>query len=148
MSIVKRIALSTAGVLLALSVQAHEATEGAKQAMKAQGFGKLAVAETDDAQVVFGRKGAMFGFVALDPETGEVVGQGKWQAGKMVGTEIVPARHHKDDGTKYGDRAQTRNAGKGDGADHSPDAGETGGKAEHTRGDGAGGGVNSGTGKN
>ena len=53
----------------------------------------------------------------------------------------MPDRHHKDDGTKYGDRDQ---AGKGGG--NNPAEGEAGGRTAHKRGDGAGGGVNPGTG--
>ena len=73
-------------------------------------------------------------------------GQGKAQHGEMAGTDIVPDRAHKDDGAKYGERDQGREAGKGQGGTQSPSEGETGGAGTHTRGDGAGGGVNSGTG--
>ena len=70
----------------------------------------------------------------------------KAQHGKMTGADSVPDRAHKDDGAKYGDRDQDRQAGKAQGSTNSPAEGETGGKGTHTRGDGAGGGVNPGTG--
>ncbi|MBD3764829.1 MAG: hypothetical protein IE927_08865 [Rhodobacterales bacterium] len=52
-----------------------------------------------------------------------------------------PARVHKDDGVKYGDRTTDQTAGKNGGATASDDDGATGGTATHTRGDSKGGGV-------
>lgn len=138
------IGCSAAWLLVAGTAIAGPGLESAKENMRREGFGKLYVAQTDDATVIIGKRGNRFGFVALDTETEDVIGQGKFQNGEMTGTEIVPARQHKDDGVKYGDRTQGRKAGKGNA--NSPAEGESGGKATHTRGDGAGGGVNSGTG--
>lgn len=55
--------------------------------------------------------------------------------------EVGPARQHKDDGVKYGDRDTHQAAGHNKGETESDDEdGVTGGDATHTRGDGKGGG--------
>ncbi|MBS0126173.1 hypothetical protein [Thetidibacter halocola] len=146
MRISRIVAVSAAVAMMAGIAMGGEGVDHAKASMHAEGFGKLSIAEGDDATVIFGRKGKMLGVVVLDPDSEEVIAQGKFQNGKMVGDDIVPARHHKDDGVKYGDRDQARNAGKGKGGEESPAAGESGGTATHKRGDGAGGGINPGTG--
>ena len=92
MRTVQLLAVSTVINIIAAGAFAGEGTQTVTGLMKSKGYGKLAVAETDDTTVIFGRKGNAFGLVVLDQDTGEVIGQGKWQAGKMTGTEIVPAR--------------------------------------------------------
>ena len=128
----KRLALTVAACLLATSAFAdkHEQT---RDQLRAAGCGGE-ITETDS------EKGHEFrcqlgdggeAHVVVDPDTGEVIEQGKYRNGERVGEDVIPEKHHKDDGVKYGDQTQTGNDDKG--AEHSNDDGVGGGDHSHEK---------------
>lgn len=137
------VALCAGALAVAGPSVAGDGMDRVQTQLKTQGYKQIKVQKHGHESHVKGHKGDETVLVVIDTDSEEILRQGKFQNGDFVGSQIIPARAHKDDGVKYGDRDQT-NVNPDS---HGPAAGEAGGKATHERGGGAGGGVNPGTGK-
>ena len=120
-------------MVVASGAFAGPGAEAVQEALAGQGYRNIQVEKTGQGLRMSGQKGQDIAVVILDEETEEVIAQGKFRKGERIGDEVIPAKHHKDDGVKYGDREHDRTAGNDDGERHHKDDGEAGCEHSHSK---------------
>lgn len=129
----KLFTVSAIAVLAACSAYAGQGEQAVRDQLKEMGCGAVTSAKTSKGVELKCNKGGDTAIVILDPETEEVVAQGMYRGGQRIGEDVIPDKHHKDDGVKYGDQDRDDAGGNAKGETKNDDDGAGGGSHSHDK---------------